>query len=50
MNDNKHTFPKISNNVQSFSEQHNLPLKSSSNEFIGVQSENYGKLITKNVY
>lgn len=49
MNDNKHTVPKINNNVQSFSEQHNLLFKSSSNEFIGMQSENYGKLITKNI-
>lgn len=40
----------ISDNVRSFSEQYNLQFKSSSNEFIAIQSENYGKQITIIIY
>lgn len=32
-----------SDNIQSFSEQHDLTFRSSSNEFKGLQSERHGK-------
>ena len=37
-------------NVQSFSAQHDLTFRSSSNEFKGLQSERHGKQITTIIY